>query len=268
MWLALATHAQTKAPPLLLANVLPADVDVTQYLVSEKYDGVRAVWDGRALKFRSGREITAPKWFTEKLPAFPLDGELWIARRTFDELSGIVRSAVPDDAQWRRVNYMIFELPDASGTFEQRVAKMHTNVPTAQMPQLKVVPQFRVKDRADLQKRLNAIVRAGGEGLMLHKADSTYVTGRSDVLFKLKPMLDTEAVVIAHVPGKGKHKGKMGALVLRTPEGIEFKLGTGFTDTQRANPPAIGATVTYTYRELSPNGKPRFASFLRVRNEP
>jgi DNA ligase-1 len=259
---------QPQAPALLLANVLPAHVDVTQYLVSEKYDGVRAVWDGRALKFRSGRDINAPRWFVDALPKFPLDGELWIARRRFDEVSGIVRSTVPNDDDWKRVNYMIFELPDAIGSFEQRVAQMRATVPTTQFAQLKVAEQFRVKDRPELQKRLNAIVRAGGEGLMLHKADAPYVTGRSDVLFKLKPQLDTEAVVVAHVPGKGKHLGKMGALLVRTPQGVEFKLGTGFTDAQRANPPPLGTTITYTYRDLSPNGKPKFASFLRVRSDP
>jgi DNA ligase-1 len=261
-------HAQSSAPALLLANVLPANVDVSQYLVSEKYDGVRAVWDGRVLRFRSGREIAAPRWYIDALPPFALDGELWIARRKFDEVSGIVRSAVPNDEQWKRVHYLIFELPDAPGTFEQRVAQMRAKVPTAQLPQLKVVDQFRVKDRAELKKRLHAVVRAGGEGLMLHKADAPYVTGRSDVLFKLKPLLDTEATVIAHIPGKGKHRGKMGALLLRTPQGVEFKLGTGFTDAQRADPPPVGATVTYTFRDMSPSGKPKFASFLRVRNEP
>ena len=103
---------------------------------------------------------------------------------------------------------------------------------------------------------------------MPHLADAPYVTGRSDVLLKLKPLLDTEAVVVAHVPGKGKHSGKMGALWVETPSGVRFKLGTGFSDAVRANPPIIGTQVTYTYRDLTPNGKPRFASFLRVRDDP
>ncbi len=260
-----------KPPPIVLAHVLPADVDVAAYLVSEKYDGVRAIWDGKTLKFRSGRTIAAPKSFTDNLPKTPLDGELWLGRRTFDTLSGIVRSDPPDATAWARIRYMIFELPDAPGTFADRVANMHEivqKIPSAQISQLEVAPQFRVKDRAELNRRLNAVVRASGEGLMLHRADAPYVTGRSDALYKLKPLLDTEAEVIAHQPGKGKHAGKLGALVVRTPEGITFKLGTGFSDAQRTAPPPIGAMVTYTYREISPNGKPRFASFLRVRNDP
>jgi DNA ligase 1 len=94
------------------------------------------------------------------------------------------------------------------------------------------------------------------------------VTGRSDVLLKLKPLLDTEATVIRQLPGKGKYVGKMGALELKTKDGLVFRLGTGFSDAVRENPPPIGSLVTYTYREITPTGKPRFASFLRVRDDP
>jgi DNA ligase 1 len=265
--------AQTKpAPPILLANVLGADVDVAQYLVSEKYDGVRAIWDGKTLRFRSGRDVAAPAWFIAALPPEALDGELWIARGRFDELSGIVRKIEPDDNEWRRVQYMIFELPQIENappvTFGERVTQMQMIVERAKFPALKVVQQFRVKDRAALKRELTEITKAGGEGLMLHRADAPYVTGRSDALLKLKLALDTEAKVVAHVPGNGKYRGQMGALLVETKDGIRFKLGTGFSDAVRANPPPIGAVVTYTYRDVTPSGKPRFASFLRVRNDP
>ena len=272
LWLCLITvNALAKEPPIMLANVLGPDVDVSQYLVSEKYDGVRAIWDGQVLRFRSGREVPAPAWFIAQLPANPLDGELWLARRKFDELSGIVRKTAPLDDEWRRVNYMIFEMPDADGklgTFAQRYARIRDVVATAQWPQLRAVEQNRVVDRAELKRRFDAIVKAGAEGLMLHLANAPYVTGRSDVLLKLKPLLDTEATVVRHLPGRGKHAGRLGALEVKTKDGIVFRLGTGFTDAVRNNPPPIGSTVTYTYREITPAGKPRFASFLRVRDDP
>jgi DNA ligase 1 len=257
---------------LLLANVLGPDVDVTRYLVSEKYDGVRAVWDGKTLRFRSGKTVNAPSWFLEKLPSDALDGELWIARGRFDEVSGIVRKDVAIDDEWRRVNYMIFELPQsdakASLTFTERVNRIETVVAASKFSQLKAVPHYRVKNRSQLKRDLDRVVKAGGEGLMLHLADAPYVTGRSDVLLKLKPLLDTEAKVIEHIPGKGKHAGKMGALLVETKDGVRFKLGTGFSNAVRANPPPIGALVTYVYRDITPSGKPRFASFLRIREEP
>jgi DNA ligase 1 len=264
----LSTWAVAKEPPILLANVLGPNIDVTQYLVSEKYDGVRAIWDGKTLRYRSGRDVPAPAWFIAKLPPTPLDGELWLARRKFDELSGIVRKATPVDDEWQRITYMVFELPDAPGSFELRYAKIREIVAATRWPQLRAVEQTRVVNRADLKRRFDAIVKSGAEGLMLHLADAPYVTGRSDVLLKLKPLLDTEAVVIGHLPGKGKHVGRLGALEVKSKDGIVFRLGTGFSDAVRSNPPPLGSTVTYTYREITPTGKPRFASFLRVRDDP
>ncbi len=264
----LSTWVFAKEPRILLANVLGSHVDVTQYLVSEKYDGVRAIWDGKTLRFRSGREVAAPNWFINQLPSTPLDGELWLARRKFDELSGIVRKTTPIDDEWRRVNYMVFELPDAAGNFEIRYARIREIVAATNWSQLHVVEQARVASRAELKRRFDAIVRGGAEGLMLHLADAPYVTGRSDVLLKLKPLLDTEAVVVRHLPGKGKHIGRLGALEVKSKDGIVFRLGTGFSDAVRNNPPPIGSLVTYTYRDITPAGKPRFASFLRVRDDP
>ena len=251
---------------VLLAKVLGPQVDPANYLVSEKYDGVRATWDGKALKFRSGRVVTAPQWFTDKLPPEPLDGELWLGRGRFEELSGFVRRLQPVDAEWRQIKFMIFELPDAPGPFSERAHRIQGIVAGAKWPQLVGVDQFRVADRSELQRRLNEVLRVGGEGLMLHLADAPYLTGRSDVLLKLKPLSDTEAVVVEHLPGKGKHQGKMGALRLEMPDGKRFVLGTGFTESVRRNPPALGTVVTYTFRGLTKKGLPRCASYLRVRD--
>jgi len=252
-------------PALLLANVLQSQTDVAQYWVSEKFDGVRAIWNGRELRFRSGRRVNAPAWFTEHFPPQPLDGELWLGRGEFDRLSGIVRKEQPDDAEWRQVRYMLFELPDAPGTFTERIARMQEMVEAARIPWLQAVEQFRVRNRAELQQRLSKVLKQRGEGLMLHLADAPYATGRSDVLLKLKPWLDAEASVIEHLPGKGKYRGMLGALRLEMPDGKRFNLGTGFSDVVRRNPPPVGALVTYRYRELNANRLPRFASYLRVR---
>ncbi|WP_265943754.1 DNA ligase [Dechloromonas sp. A34] len=272
LWLGLALallvcRVEAAPPTILLAEVYRSQVNVTQYLVSEKLDGVRAIWDGQVLRFRSGKTIHAPSWFTDGLPRQPLDGELWIGRGSFERLSGIVRREAPDDNEWRQVRYMIFELPDAPGTFAQRVEHIRELVGQANVPWLQSIGQSPVVDRSSLQKRMQEVVKAGGEGLMLHRADALYETGRSDTLLKMKPWEDAEAVVIAHQPGKGRNAGRLGALRVRTDDGREFSLGTGFTDRIRRDPPPIGALVTYRYRDLTRNGLPRFASFLRVREE-
>ncbi len=259
--------ALAEPPAILLANVYRGQVDPSRYLASEKLDGVRAVWDGRTLSFRSGQPIHAPDWFVAGLPAQPLDGELWLGRGQFERLSAIVRRATPDDAAWREVRYMIFELPGAPGSFSERAEQIRRVVRQANVPWLFEIEQFFPVDRSDLQKRLDAVVRQGGEGLMLHQADAPYETGRSDVLLKVKPWDDAEAVVVGHQPGKGRYAGALGALRVRRPDGREFLLGTGFSDAQRRNPPAIGSTVTYRFRDLTSKGMPRFARFLRIRDE-
>jgi DNA ligase-1 len=263
----LAFFARAEAPDILLANVYHPDIEVAQYLVSEKLDGVRAIWNGEQLRFRSGQPINAPRWFVDALPATPLDGELWLGRGGFERLSGIVRRETPVDAEWRQVRYMLFELPGGEGDFSQRAERLRRLAEQAGVPWLQAVLQEQLPNHRVLQTRLAAVLRAGGEGLMLHRADAPYTTGRSDILLKLKPWLDAEALVVGHVPGKGKYAGQLGALRLRRPDGREFSLGTGFTDAQRRNPPPIGSTVTYRYRELTAGGLPRFASFLRLREE-
>jgi DNA ligase 1 len=252
---------------VLLAQEYVGGVDVKRFLISEKFDGVRATWDGQSLRTRSGRIIAAPAWFTQHFPATPLDGELWRARGKFDALSGAVRKTEPVDAEWRGISYLVFELPDAEGSFEMRAKRIVEIVLQANVPHLKAVEQFRLNNEAALEARLKKVVAKGGEGLVLHRADALYVTGRSDVLLKMKPAHDAEGTVVAHTPGRGKFWGKLGALEVETPEGVRFKLGTGLTDTQRKNPPPIGSVVTYRYRDVTPGGKPRFASFLRVRGD-
>jgi DNA ligase 1 len=255
-----------KSKGVLLAQDYKPGIDISLYLISEKLDGVRALWDGKVLKFRSGQTISAPAWFTAKLPVTPLDGELWLARGKFDQLSGFVRKEQPVEAEWQQIKYMVFELPSGDGTFEKRSEKLQALVKQSNWPQLQWIEQFKLPDDKALQAKLNQITAQGGEGLMLHKADAPVTTGRSPVLLKLKPVSDAEGIVTVHIPGKGKYQGMLGALQIKTEDGHSVKIGTGFTDEQRKNPPPIGSTITYSYRDLTPSGKPRFAAFLRVRH--
>lgn len=253
-------------PRLMLANVYDAQVDVIDYWVSEKYDGVRAFWDGAALVTRAGHTIATPTWFCAKFPGLPLDGELWIGRGRFEDLLATVRDRRPDEALWHAVRYVVFDLPRQSGPFSHRLSRLRTLTEASRGSNLLLAPQWRVASHKELAAELQEIVAAGGEGLMLKRDSAPYHAARSDDLLKVKPYYDAEALVIAHIPGQGKHAGKLGALEVRSPSGIFFRIGTGFTDEQRAAPPAIGSWITYRYQGTTKNGTPRFASFLRVRN--
>ncbi len=252
--------------PLTLATDAPEHLDPTGYLVSEKYDGVRAWWDGEQLRFRSGATLAAPAWFLARLPAQPLDGELWLGRGSFQKLVGVVRSAQPVELAWQQLRYMVFDLPGVEGTFAQRVVRLSALVKQADFAPLKAVDPWQVPSRQVLMQQLQAVVGLGGEGLMLHRADAPHRPGRSASLLKLKPVHDAEATVVGHQAGRGKHQGRLGALRVRTDQGIPFLLGTGMSDAERQDPPPIGTRITYTYRGHTDGGVPRFASYWRRRD--
>ena len=260
--------APASMPLPMLASEASPDIDPAGFLVSEKFDGVRALWDGERLRFRSGGDIAAPRWFVAQLPAVPLDGELWLARGRFEALVGTVRKATPRDDEWRQVRYLVFDLPRAGGAFVSRHARLQALAAAPRATGWELVEQRALADRQALRWRLDEVLRAGGEGLMLHRADALYQAGRSGALLKLKPVSDAEAVVVGQLPGRGRHQGRLGGLRVRLDDGREFTLGTGFSDAQRDSPPPPGSIVSYTYRGETAQGLPRFASFLRVRELP
>ena len=269
---ALPAAAAGNNPSLMLANVYHPGIALQDYWVSEKLDGVRGYWDGEKLLTRGGERIAAPTWFTAGWPGLPMDGELWAGRGQFSKAVSTVRQQTPDDAAWRAMRFMVFDLPAQAGSFTERIPALNGLVSRIDQPWVQAVAQSRVASHAELQHLLAKIVRLGGEGLMLHRGASLYKGLRNDDLLKVKTHEDAEARVVAHLPGKGKHAGVMGALLVEMPgldgrQGQRFKLGTGFSDEQRKNPPPPGSTVTYRFRGLNDSGIPRFASFMRVRED-
>ena len=272
MPMANVAQAANTAPPLMLANVYHPGMALADYWVSEKYDGVRGYWDGAKLMTRGGEPIAAPAWFTAGWPAVPMDGELWAGRGQFSKAVSTVRQKNPDDAAWRKLRFTVFDLPAQGGTFTERISPLEKLVNQINQTWVKATAQLKVADHAALQRVLTKTVKSGGEGLMLHRGASLYKGLRSDDLLKVKTHEDAEARVVAHVPGKGKYAGELGALMVEMPAvngnpAQRFKLGTGFSDTDRQRPPAVGSLVTYRFRGLNDSGVPRFASFVRVRED-
>lgn len=265
LWPHWSEASAAEIPPLMLANVYQPGINVTDYYVSEKLDGVRAYWDGHQLLTRSGRVIPAPAWFISALPSTPMDGELWSGRGEFSWLAGVLNRTQQHDEDWRKIRYMVFDLPQMATTFTERLWVLRTLVAQQGNPQLKVLEQIRVSSEQALEQKLQRITAGGGEGVMLHRAASLYQARRTADLLKFKLTDDDEARVIGYVPGEGKYRGELGALLVRMGDGREFRLGTGFSDDERRNPPPLGATVTFAYNGLTNTGLPRFARFLRIR---
>ncbi len=244
-----------------------ASIDVTKYWVSEKLDGVRARWTGKQLISRNGTMLYAPRWFTQNFPPEVLDGELWIARGAYQETVSIVSRHTPH-LGWKKVKFMLFDLPEHQGIFSARVTAMQQLEKQINSPYLHCIPQFKVDSQQALMHKFHSIIDHKGEGLMLHHQSGLYHSGRSQDLLKLKPYADTEAIVIGYRAGKGKFIGKMGAVKVKTSMGKIFFIGSGFSDKERDNPPPLNSLITFRYQGYTDSGIPRFAVFIRIRSEP
>lgn len=260
------TETKPTAPALLLAESWNGERDVSGWWLSEKLDGVRAYWTGKQFLSRQGNVFHAPIWFTADLPAFPLDGELWLARRSFQRTVSIVRR---HDAslEWRSIRYVVFDAPAEVGPFERRLQTCREHFSQCPALYVDVLPQTVCKGPDHLRCELDRMEQLGGEGLMLRQPESCYESGRSSTLLKVKRFLDAEARVIDYESGKGRHCGRLGALICELAGGVRFAVGSGFTDAERERPPAIGSTITFRYQELTDRGAPRFPSFVRRRED-
>jgi DNA ligase-1 len=194
-----------------------------------------------------------------------MDGELWAGYGRFEQASTIVRSADAGDAAWRGMSYRVFDLPAHGGDFDARVPAIREVVAAIGDRWVVAVRQFHVQNEAQLRAALQRVLDKNGEGLVLHSGDAVYRAGRGVGLFKLKPYEDAEAKVVAIKPGRGRLKGMMGSIEVRTADGRRFAIGSGFTDEERMHPPPIGTWVTYRFNGRTDSGLPRFVRFLRRR---
>jgi DNA ligase-1 len=255
-------------PGLLLAQTWTNDGDLAGWWMSEKLDGVRAYWDGPNRRFlsRQGNIFYAPDWFIEHLPDTPLDGELWLGRKSFQRTVSIVRRQDKSDL-WRELSFVVFDAPAIDDVFEQRLEHLRDILSSSPSDFVRVLEQLRCRDLSHLQEELTRVDALGGEGLMLRQPGSRYEAGRSSTLLKIKRFHDADARVIGQLAGAGRHKGRLGALDVELPDGTQFSVGTGFSDAERENPPSVGSVITFRYQELSDRGVPRFPSFVRVRRD-
>lgn len=261
-----AAPATRNVPPLLLAHSWENDIEPSGWFLSEKLDGVRAYWDSSHFWSRQGNVYRAPAWFTDQLPNVPLDGELWLARKAFQRTVSIVRRHDATDL-WREIKFVVFDAPAIADVFEARQEFLRETLGSDGLQYAEHLKQERCRDIGHLQSELARITAFGGEGLMLRQPGSRYEVGRSSTLLKVKTMLEADARVIEHIAGQGRHRGRMGALLVQIPNGIRFNVGTGFSDSQREAPPPIGSIINFRFQELTDRGVPRFPSFVRVRRD-
>jgi len=255
--------SKSSSPKLLLAQKWESHVDPTGWWMSEKLDGVRALWTGEGFVSRLGNIYHAPDWFIEDLPKVPLDGELWMGRGLFQKTVSVARRQDKSDL-WKDIRFVMFDAPDASGRFEERMDYMHSEF-SSSLKYASVLEHVVCEGLVHLETELRRVEALSGEGLMLREPGSEYIRSRSSTLLKVKTFHDAEAKVIGYKGGQGRHRNRVGALELITPKGVKFFAGTGLSDAERESPPEIGALVTYRFQELTDQGVPRFPTYVGVR---
>ena len=259
------TGSCIQASEVMLPLVYEGNIDFPDWLMSEKFDGVRGYWDGRRLLSKSGKPFDPPPAFTRNFPDFPVEGELWGGRNTFEKTIGIIKQQGPHDG-WLELQFAIFDVPKAPDGFEKRLSQAAKWFDEHPSEYAFVIEHRPVVSQKHLDSALHRIEKLGGEGIILRKRGSPYSPGRSRDILKVKSYDDTEAVVIAQLPGKGRNAGRMGALLVALPDrNIKFKIGTGFSDAVREDPPPVGSHITFKYYGFYASGIPRFPSFLRIR---
>lgn len=238
--------------------------DISGWVMSEKLDGIRGIWNGKELQTRKGKKIYAPKWFIKNFPPFRLDGELWTKRADFENIQNIVMDKTPSK-DWKDITYNIFEVPNAKGDFLKRLEKIIKWLEKNPNSTIRVIPQIFIKDKNHLNEYLNTLLNKNAEGLIIRNPKKEFHIGRSVFILKVKKTQDMEGKVIGiNISEKTKI---LKSLKIKLPNNIVFNLGGGFTKEQRENPPEIGSIITFKYYGLTKKGKPKFASFLHERKD-
>ena len=252
--------------------------------LSEKYDGYRALWDGKTFYSRGANVFNVPKWFKAFMPpGVALDGELFLGRECFEKC-GIFRRKIPDTTEWEKMNvkYQVFDSPTHPGNFEERQKfikqivkdrckcnRSKLGIPKDIKCPLIYTNQIKVKTEADVQRQFNKLVGKGAEGVMLRAPRSPYESKRSSLLLKVKQLFDDECKIIGYKGGTGKYKGLLGAFkcqLVKHPN-IKFDI-SGMDDNIRKHykkTHPIGTIVTFTYMGLSNRGVPRHPNYQRIR---
>lgn len=234
--------------------------NIKGWYMSEKFDGIRAYWNTKELLSKNGNKIYAPKWFVDNLPPFELDGELWTKRGDFENIQNIVLDTKPSK-NWEDITYNIFEVPNTKGDFDTRLKKLEDWLKANPIQYIKIIPQIVCKNEKHLDEFLKNMLEQKAEGVMLKNPFLEYKEGKNDNLLKVKTFFDDEAVVIS----RNFKDGRLKSLVLKLKDETTFNIGNGFSTKDRLNPPKIGEIITFKYYGFTKKGKPKFASFLRVR---
>lgn len=259
-----------------------------------------------------GHVIHAPEAWLNLLPAIPLDGELY--KKGFRQsISSAVKKQEPVDSEWEGIRLHVFDIPPLQefavdgrlpdkremrgcwkwlkplttdllyqekpcNSFANRYRQMCHVVP--ENDSCTLIHHEIIEDEDQVATFLASVE----EGVVLRSPYNLWEPQRSHTALKYKLTQDDEGIVTGYVAGRGKHEGRMGALVIDW-KGRRVEL-SGFTDDERVlmNDSMLepgeevpgnvesrhfprGTVVTFRYRTLTANGQPEEARYWRKRDD-
>jgi DNA ligase-1 len=160
---------------LLLTDYTGANV--RGWLMSEKLDGWRVQVAGGRLWTRGGHALAAPEWFLSGLPD-GLDGELYAGRGEFNSIQGRIRDG------WHGLSFRPFDWVTVPGSYARRLRAMQALALPAHAA---VVDQVPVASTLDVLRAADAIVAAGGEGVVVRDPRAVWQAGRSGEVLRWVP---------------------------------------------------------------------------------
>jgi DNA ligase-1 len=279
-----------KSKGVLLAKNYSDDIDTNGWWASEKWDGYRAIWNGKSFVSRQGKNFDVPEFYKAIMPPnIALDGELWLGRGKFEEC-GLLRQKVPNkpeekqkwEDKWRDsdIKYEVFDILNIEKPFEERMKLLKDLVKARNScikelgikcpPPLEFTTQTKVT-RDEALEMAKDVISGGGEGIMLRQPGSLYEAKRSKTLYKIKEVDDMECKITGYKGGTGKYTNMLGSFIcslLDKPD-ITFNV-SGMDDIIRGSykkTHPIGTIITITYNGLTGLGKPRHPRYLRIRHQ-
>ena len=177
-------------PPIKPMLLAPWDgEDTTGWMISEKLDGLRAIWTGSELLSREGHPFRAPQWFRDAMPkGVALDGELFGGRGTLAKVSGMFRRKVPIDSEWKRVQFHVFDSPSVEGPVADRITEYRRAVTDCNPSVIVPVVHVPCGSIEHMARACSKILAVGGEGVVVRHPSAHYVHGRTGTALKFRPI--------------------------------------------------------------------------------
>lgn len=256
--------------PISLAHLYDPKKASWPCFVSPKLDGIRAMFmPGEKPVFRSRKGFILPglDHLIAELRQYemPLDGELIVPGKSFQDASGDLRSF----AQSEEAVFNIFDTPMLNKPLIQRLDILEYRVTPSDCVQL--VPHFLVNTENGAFRYYNEFRADGYEGAMLKWPDATYIGKRSHAWMKIKNEDTHDCKVIGVFEGTGKYSGMAGGLIVDF-NGVPVRVGSGLTDAQRAiyytdQDEILGRVVEVACQEVTPDGSMRHPRLKTIRED-